>query len=43
MFKFKIVKFAALCYGAYKLLSNALIRKLLFVFLKHEGRKLLTK
>ena len=39
--KWKLFKIAAFCYGAYKILSNALVRKLLFVFLKHEGRKLL--
>ena len=41
--KWKIFKFVAFCYGTYKILSNSLIRKMIMVFAKHEGRKLLPK
>lgn len=41
--KWKIFKFVAFCYGTYKILSNALVRKLLMVFIKHESQKLLPK
>lgn len=41
--KWKLIKFAVLCYGTYKLLSIALVRKMLWVALKHEGQKLLPR
>lgn len=41
--KWKVFKFVAFCYGAYMILSNALVRKLLMVFIKHEGQKLLPR
>ncbi len=41
--KWKIIKFAVLCYGTYKILSNALVRKVLWVVLKHESQKLLPR
>lgn len=39
--KWKLFKAVALVYGAYKILSNALLRKVLFILLKHESQKLL--